>query len=125
MLIDLINFGNGINQCATKTPFSDEALDEQKHSIRIAVEKVALAVQAYDLVDTHIQQLDQYLKRFDEELRRERENAAAVVLPATSLDGSAKSERSSEGGRGGRKKYPLILDILIFGFLMDYLNLFL
>lgn len=30
--------------------FSDEALDEQKHSIRIADEKVALAVQAYDLV---------------------------------------------------------------------------
>lgn len=30
--------------------FSDEAIDEQKHSIRIADEKVALAVQAYDLV---------------------------------------------------------------------------
>jgi inhibitor of growth protein 4 len=30
--------------------FSDEALDEQKHSIRIADEKVGLAVQAYDLV---------------------------------------------------------------------------
>lgn len=30
--------------------YSDEALDEQKHSIRIADEKVALAVQAYDLV---------------------------------------------------------------------------
>lgn len=30
--------------------FSDEALDEQKHSIRIADEKVSLAVQAYDLV---------------------------------------------------------------------------
>ncbi|GKV19464.1 hypothetical protein SLEP1_g29725 [Rubroshorea leprosula] len=114
--------------------FSDEALDEQKHSIRIADEKVALAVQAYDLVDTHIQQLDQYLKRFDEELWRERENAAAAaaaaaaavaVLPATSLDGSVKCGRSSEGGRGGRKKYPLILDILIFGFLMDCLNLFL
>ncbi|GLT56384.1 hypothetical protein SLA2020_294270 [Shorea laevis] len=87
--------------------FSDEALDEQKHSIRIADEKVALAVQAYDLVDTHIQQLDQYLKRFDEELRHERENAAAAVLPATSLDGSAKSGRSSEGGRGGRKKTRL------------------
>jgi inhibitor of growth protein 4 len=30
--------------------FSDDALDEQKHSVRIADEKVALAVQAYDLV---------------------------------------------------------------------------
>lgn len=30
--------------------FSEEALDEQKHSVRIADEKVALAIQAYDLV---------------------------------------------------------------------------
>ncbi|XP_021608635.1 PHD finger protein ING1 isoform X2 [Manihot esculenta] len=83
--------------------FSDEALDEQKHSIRIADEKVALAVQAYDLVDTHIQQLDQYLKKFDEELRRERESAAATALPGSSVDGSAKTG----SGRGGRKKTRL------------------
>lgn len=30
--------------------FSEEAIDEQKHSVRIADEKVALAMQAYDLV---------------------------------------------------------------------------
>ncbi|KAL5542488.1 hypothetical protein UlMin_010198 [Ulmus minor] len=84
--------------------FSDEALDEQKHSVRIADEKVALAVQAYDLVDTHIQQLDKYLKKFDEELRRERESAAASALPATSQDGGAKTGKGGEGGRGGRKK---------------------
>lgn len=35
---------------SSRIRFSDEALDEQKHSIRIADEKVALAVQAYDLV---------------------------------------------------------------------------
>ncbi|XP_004497737.1 PHD finger protein ING1 [Cicer arietinum] len=84
--------------------FSDEALDEQKHSIRIADEKVALAVQAYDLVDTHIQQLDQYLKKFDEELRRERENAAITGVPASIPDGNTKSGKGNEGGRGGRKK---------------------
>ncbi|XP_015574058.2 PHD finger protein ING1 [Ricinus communis] len=89
--------------------FSDDALDEQKHSIRIADEKVTLAVQAYDLVDAHIQQLDQYLKKFDEELRREREreSATATALPSSSLDGSAKTGRSGEGGRGGRKKTRL------------------
>ncbi|XP_021636017.2 PHD finger protein ING1 isoform X2 [Hevea brasiliensis] len=87
--------------------FSDEALDEQKHSIRIADEKVALAVQAYDLVDAHIQQLDQYLKKFDEELSRERESVAATTLPGSSLDGSAKSGRGSGGGRGGHKKTHL------------------
>ncbi|XP_062169181.1 PHD finger protein ING1 isoform X3 [Alnus glutinosa] len=84
--------------------FSDDALDEQKHSVRIADEKVALAVQAYDLVDTHIQQLDQYLKKFDEDLRREREAAAASAVPAPILDGSTKAGRGSESGRGGRKK---------------------
>lgn len=30
--------------------YSDEALDEQKHAVRLADEKVALAVQVYDLV---------------------------------------------------------------------------
>ncbi|XVF65026.1 hypothetical protein PTKIN_Ptkin09bG0213700 [Pterospermum kingtungense] len=87
--------------------FSDEALDEQKHSIRIADEKVALASQAYDLVDSHIQQLDQYLKKSDEELRRERENAAATASLAPSPDGTTKSGRPGESGRGGRKKTRL------------------
>uniref|UniRef100_A0A2P2JQE8 PHD finger protein ING n=1 Tax=Rhizophora mucronata TaxID=61149 RepID=A0A2P2JQE8_RHIMU len=84
--------------------FSDEALDEQKHSIRIADEKVAMAVQAYDLVDAHIQQLDQYLKRYDEDLRRE-SAAAASASPASSLDGSSRSVKGGDSGRGGRKKY--------------------
>ncbi|KAE8685590.1 PHD finger protein ING1 [Hibiscus syriacus] len=84
--------------------FSDEALDEQKHGIRIADEKVALAIQTYDLVDSHIQQLDQYLKMSDEELRRERENVAATAAPAPSPDGTTKSGRPSQSGRGGRKK---------------------
>ncbi|KAH1035094.1 hypothetical protein AAZX31_20G070800 [Glycine max] len=86
--------------------FSDEALDEQKHSIRVADEKVALAVQAYDLVDTNIQQLDQYLKKFDEEIRRERENAAITGVPASGPEGNTKSGRGNESGtgRGGRKK---------------------
>ncbi|KAI8023959.1 PHD finger protein ING1 [Camellia lanceoleosa] len=34
---------------ASNIRFSDEVLDEQKHAIRIADEKVALAVQAYEL----------------------------------------------------------------------------
>lgn len=93
--------------------FSDDARGEQKHSIRIADEQVALAVQAYDLVDTQIQQLDQYLKNFDEELRRGRDGVATTASPASSLDGSTKSGRSGEGGRGGQKKYLPILNMLI------------
>lgn len=34
--------------------FSDDALDEQKHALRIADEKVALATQAYDLVSMEV-----------------------------------------------------------------------
>ncbi|KAL9408563.1 hypothetical protein AB3S75_047021 [Citrus x aurantiifolia] len=83
--------------------FSDDARGEQKHGIRIADEQVPLAVQAHDLVDTQIQQLDQYLKNFDEELRCGRDGVATTVSPASSLDGSTKSGRSGEGGRGGRK----------------------
>ncbi|XP_026405586.1 PHD finger protein ING1-like [Papaver somniferum] len=83
--------------------FSDEALEEQKHCIRIADEKVALALQAYDVVDEHIQQLDQYLRKFDEEQRRERDVAdasrTAVVNPDTSVNSG-----DTGTGKGRRKK---------------------
>ncbi|KAJ6830573.1 PHD finger protein ING1 isoform X1 [Iris pallida] len=85
--------------------FSDEALDEQKHSIRISDEKLALATQSYDLVDAHIQQLDQYMRKL-EELRQERELAAGAG--ASGADGSTRSGRASESGRGGRKKTKFV-----------------
>ncbi|KAI3511511.1 hypothetical protein L2E82_29112 [Cichorium intybus] len=85
--------------------FSDEAQDEQKHAIRIADEKVALAVQAYDLVDAHIQQLDQYLKKLEEQ-RREKDNATAAGSTGLNPDGNGKTGKG-EGGRGGRKKTRL------------------
>lgn len=44
-----IKSGNITPNCSL-LKFSDDALDEQKHAIRIADEKVALASQAYDLV---------------------------------------------------------------------------
>ncbi|XP_071720861.1 PHD finger protein ING1-like [Rutidosis leptorrhynchoides] len=84
--------------------YSDEVEDEQKHAVRIADEKVALAVQAYDLVDAHIQQLDQYLKKLEEQ-RREKDIAAAAGSPALNPDGSAKPVK--EVGRAGRKKSRL------------------
>uniref|UniRef100_A0A5B7BYX8 PHD finger protein ING n=1 Tax=Davidia involucrata TaxID=16924 RepID=A0A5B7BYX8_DAVIN len=87
--------------------FSDEALGEQKHAIRIADEKVALAVQAYDLVDGHIQQLDQYLRNFDEELRRKRESVATTGLPPQNLNSNVKSGRGGHSSKGGRKKTRL------------------
>ncbi|CAM8911697.1 unnamed protein product [Rhodiola kirilowii] len=77
--------------------FSEEALEEQKHSLRIADEKVAIAQQVYDLVDGHIQQLDQYLKKYDEELRHE--SATAITTPVS----PEKSGKHAESGRGRKK----------------------
>ncbi|XXG42691.1 hypothetical protein AAC387_Pa01g2908 [Persea americana] len=87
--------------------FSDDALDEQKHSIRIADEKVALAGRAYDMVDAYIQQLDDCLKKFDNELRRERDLASAAGVAAANLDGGTRSGRGSESSKAGRKKTRL------------------
>ncbi|PKU71811.1 PHD finger protein ING1 [Dendrobium catenatum] len=101
--------------------FSDEALEEQKHCIRVADEKVALATQAYDMVDTHIQQLDQYMRKM-EELRlgavadsiffltvcaTERE-LSATASPGGTPDVTTKSGRTGASGRGGRKKYVFV-----------------
>ncbi|KAL3507435.1 hypothetical protein ACH5RR_032817, partial [Cinchona calisaya] len=83
--------------------FSDEAIDEQKHAIRIADEKVALALQAYDLVDTHIQQLDQYLKKLDEEIRREGDTLASTGSAAPAVDNNVKSGKPGESNRGRKK----------------------
>ncbi|KAF4348371.1 hypothetical protein CsatB_025521 [Cannabis sativa] len=101
-----VRSGN-IKPDASLAKFSEEALDEQKHSIRIADEKVALAEQAYELVDTHIRQLDQIFKKLGEEIRREKESAIASGSPAASLDSGGKSGKGGEGGRGGRKKTRL------------------
>ncbi|CAL4929015.1 unnamed protein product [Urochloa decumbens] len=96
-----------------KLKFSEEAIEEQKHCVRIADEKVALATQTYDL-------LDQFLRKL-EEIRQEKEAAAAVAAgtvaaasaaaatPAASAgvstaDATPKTGRAGERGRGGRKK---------------------
>ncbi|XP_037423161.1 PHD finger protein ING1-like isoform X2 [Triticum dicoccoides] len=102
-----------------KLKFSDEAIEEQKHCVRIADEKVALATQTYDLVDAHIQQLDQYMRKL-EELRLEKEAAAAAAdtavaatsaapagagsLRSAAADPAPKTGRAGERNRGGRKK---------------------
>ncbi|XP_039137690.1 PHD finger protein ING1 isoform X1 [Dioscorea cayenensis subsp. rotundata] len=86
--------------------FSDEALEEQKHCIRIADEKVALAVQAYDIVDAHIQQLDQYMRKL-EEIRKEKELAASAGANVLNTENTTRSGRISESSRGGRKKTRL------------------
>ncbi|XP_039138105.1 PHD finger protein ING1-like [Dioscorea cayenensis subsp. rotundata] len=104
--------------------FSDEALEEQKHCIRIADEKVALAVQAYDIVDAHIQQLDQYMRKL-EEIRKGflfhsffrnffmkfvpfPINLWLILLMIYCiLKNTTRSGRISESSRGGRKKTRL------------------
>ncbi|CAL5433784.1 unnamed protein product [Camellia sinensis] len=103
-----IKSGN-ITPDASTIRFSDKVLDEQKHAIKISDEKVALAVPAYELamehfidlvftsvVDAQVQQLDQYLKKFDEELQRERESAATTGSAAQNLENNVKAT----SGRG-------------------------
>ncbi|RLN19053.1 PHD finger protein ING1 [Panicum miliaceum] len=70
-----------------KLKFSEEAIEEQKHCVRIADEKVALATQTYDLVDAHIQQLDQFLRKL-EEIRQGMDYLAKVPTepPAPAID---------------------------------------
>ncbi|KAH9317705.1 hypothetical protein KI387_019474, partial [Taxus chinensis] len=96
--------------------FSDDALTEQKDCCNISDEKVALAVQAYDLVDGQIQRLDKYMKKFDEELRRERDLAGAVGAMDQNADSSGRVGRGSESSKPGRKRSqveaePLNIDL--------------
>ncbi|XP_010918839.1 PHD finger protein ING1 [Elaeis guineensis] len=104
-----IESGNITPNTTSLIRFSDEALDEQKHCIRIADEKVALATQAYDMVDAHIQQLDQYMRKL-EQLRQERELATGAGAGASNADASTRSGRIAESNRGMRKKSQLAVE---------------
>lgn len=50
----------------------------------------------------HVQQLDQYMKKSNEQMRREKENASA-----SNLENSGEAGKAGEGRRGGRKKTRL------------------
>uniref|UniRef100_A0A0D6R832 PHD finger protein ING n=1 Tax=Araucaria cunninghamii TaxID=56994 RepID=A0A0D6R832_ARACU len=87
--------------------FSDDALAEQKDCCNIADEKVALAAQAYDLVDGHIQRLDKYMERFCEELRR-----GGAVAMDQNVDNSGRIARGNESGKPGRKRSQALAEPL-------------
>ncbi|CAL5356287.1 unnamed protein product [Camellia sinensis] len=125
-----IKSGN-ITPDASNIRFSDKVLDEQKHAIKISDEKVALAVPAYELtmehfidlvftsvVDAQVQQLDQYLKKFDEELQCERESAATTGSAAQNLKNNVKAT----SGRG-RCKTVLLKETMGFDPLISILKL--
>ncbi|XP_078173600.1 RING/FYVE/PHD zinc finger superfamily protein isoform X2 [Carex rostrata] len=109
----------------SKIKFSEDALEEQSHCVRIADEKVALATQAYDMVDAHIQQLDLYMRKLAE-IQQEKQlelasAAAAAASPGTGIGPSTpntanagqKFGRSGERGRGGRKKSRLAAEPVV------------
>ncbi|CAL5369942.1 unnamed protein product [Camellia sinensis] len=89
--------------------FSDKVLDEQKYAIKISDEKV---------VDAQVQQLDQYLKKFDEELQCERESAATTGSAAQNLKNNVKAT----SGRG-RCKTVLLKETMGFDPLISILKL--
>ncbi|CAL5433372.1 unnamed protein product [Camellia sinensis] len=123
-----IKSGN-ITPDASNIRFSDKVLDEQKHAIKISDEKVALAVPAYELamehfidlvftsvVDAQVQQLDQYLKKFDEELQCERESAATTGSAAQNLKNNVKAT-------SGRGRCVLLKETMGFDPLISILKL--
>lgn len=89
---------------------SNEVLNVHKACLTIAEEKVFLAVQTYDLVDGHIQRLDKDLKKFEEELRKDREAAGGGLLSAEPRLEGVSGAHGRDGGDGahgrvgGRKK---------------------
>ncbi|KMZ64207.1 PHD finger protein ING1 [Zostera marina] len=98
--------------------FSDDAIDEQKHCIRISDEKVTLATRAYDMVDAQIQQLDHYMKRFEDH-RQERTNTMGAGASGANADVSTRSGRGSESSKGGRKKTRLAQQLELPSVSMD------
>ncbi|CAL5325114.1 unnamed protein product [Camellia sinensis] len=110
-----IKSGN-ITPDASNIRFSDKVLDEQKYAIKISDEKVALAVPAYELVDAQVQQLDQYLKKFDEELQCERESAATTGSAAQNLKNNVKAT-------SGRGRLVLLKETMGFDPLISILKL--
>lgn len=86
---------------------SNEVLSVHKACLTLAEEKVFLAVQTYDLVDNHIQRLDKDLKKFEEELRRDREAAGGGLVSAEPrLEGAIRSggRDGGDGTKFGRRK---------------------
>ncbi|KAG0570732.1 hypothetical protein KC19_6G183700 [Ceratodon purpureus] len=86
---------------------SNEVLSVHKACLTIAEEKVFLATQTYDLVDGHIQRLDKDLKKFEEELRRDREASGGGLLlaePRLEGAGGVGGRDGGEGTRFGRRK---------------------
>ncbi|KAL7165537.1 hypothetical protein ACSBR2_041258 [Camellia fascicularis] len=103
--------------------FSDKVLDERKHAIKISDEKVALAVPAYELVDAQVQQLDQYLKKFDEELQRERESAATTGSAAQNLKNNDCLELLNNLIRNNASNQVLLRETMGFDPLISILKL--
>ncbi|XP_024399799.1 PHD finger protein ING1 isoform X2 [Physcomitrium patens] len=103
---------------------SNEVLNVHKACLTVAEEKVFLAVQTYDLVDGHIQRLDKDLKKFEEELRRDREAAGGGLLSAEPRldgvggtlgrdggDGTRFGRRKGAGGGGGGQTIPTNVNV--------------
>eukprot|EP00262_Sarcandra_glabra_P014526 TRINITY_DN4270_c1_g1_i1.p1 TRINITY_DN4270_c1_g1~~TRINITY_DN4270_c1_g1_i1.p1 ORF type:complete len:224 (-),score=45.51 TRINITY_DN4270_c1_g1_i1:535-1206(-) len=104
-----VKSGN-IRPDASSIIFSNEALDEQKQCIGLADDKVSLAMQAYDVVDAHIQHLDQYMRGFDEEIRRERDLMGSAGMDSLNLDGMKSGRVGETTTKGGRRKTRLAVD---------------
>ncbi|CAM6087827.1 unnamed protein product [Calypogeia fissa] len=71
---------DGTSTDASIREHSNRIASVQKECLRIAEDKLALAVQSYELVDSHIQQLDADYRKYEEERKRERDVPGAGAL---------------------------------------------
>lgn len=77
------------------TPDQEEMVDKlrkeietnQENALSLCTEKVLLAQQAYDLIDSHLKRLDEDLNQYAEDLKQEGKIAPdePVILPPTSM----------------------------------------
>eukprot|EP01117_Protostelium_nocturnum_P018669 TRINITY_DN7853_c0_g1_i1.p1 TRINITY_DN7853_c0_g1~~TRINITY_DN7853_c0_g1_i1.p1 ORF type:complete len:229 (+),score=80.91 TRINITY_DN7853_c0_g1_i1:79-765(+) len=83
--------------------------DDIRQCLELADEKIALAVQTYELVDKHIRKLDSDLKKFEAELQLDQANKDLKTTASGSLsskNGNGKAKKSEKENKSHRKKVP-------------------
>ncbi|XP_010511155.1 PREDICTED: PHD finger protein ING2-like isoform X2 [Camelina sativa] len=65
------HYNNGLDEEETIEKMRKEIESSQENALSLCTEKVLLARQAYDLIDSHVKRLDEDLNNFAEDLKQE------------------------------------------------------
>lgn len=105
---------DNVLQDSSSLRFSNKVAIASKTCEDIANEKISLATQTYTMVDNHIQRLDKYLKKFEEELRRESEIVRGSVAAEQRIDASGRVGKESDTKTTEKKlelEQPVSMDL--------------